>query len=80
LALVQRLREIGARYGAMPGAVAVAWTLRNPAVTGAIVGARKPEQVNDMKQAAAIRLSRDEVNELETEVKLAANCDPGRAQ
>ncbi|HWW00343.1 MAG TPA: aldo/keto reductase [Candidatus Acidoferrum sp.] len=80
LALVENLREVGRRHDTTPGAVAVAWTLRNPAVTGAIVGARKPEQVNDMKQAAAIRLTRDEVNELETEVELAAHCNPGRAQ
>jgi aryl-alcohol dehydrogenase-like predicted oxidoreductase len=80
LALVENLRELGRRHGATPGVVAVAWTLRNPAVTGAIVGARKPEQVNAMKEAAAIRLSRVEANELETEVELAANCTPGRTQ
>jgi aryl-alcohol dehydrogenase-like predicted oxidoreductase len=80
LALVENLREIGRRYGATPGAVAVAWTLRNPSVTGAIVGARKPEQVNDMGKAAAIRLTLDEVNELETNIELAAHGHPGRTQ
>ena len=38
LALAERLREIGKRHGRSPGEVAIAWTLRNPAVTGAIVG------------------------------------------
>ena len=40
LALVQRLTAVAGRYGTTPGAVAVAWTLRNPAVDGAIVGFR----------------------------------------
>ena len=48
LALVERLRAVGKRRGYAPGAVAVAWTLRHAAVTGAIVGARKPEQVDDV--------------------------------
>jgi aryl-alcohol dehydrogenase-like predicted oxidoreductase len=39
LALVERLRAVGARHGRSPGEVAIAWTLRHPAVTGAIVGA-----------------------------------------
>jgi aryl-alcohol dehydrogenase-like predicted oxidoreductase len=72
LALVERLRTIGGRYDSSPGAVAVAWTLHNPAVTGAIVGARKPEQVNDMVAAAEIRLTGAEINEAESATKLAA--------
>jgi hypothetical protein len=43
LALVDRLRAIGVRHGKSPGEVAIAWTLRNPAVTGAIVGAPQCE-------------------------------------
>src|SRR5262249_21937914 len=46
LRLVQLLREIGERYERTPGEVAIAWTLRNPAVTAAIVGVRTPEQVS----------------------------------
>jgi len=45
LELVERLRKISARYNTSPGAVAIAWTLRQPAVTGAIVGFRSAEQV-----------------------------------
>jgi len=45
LALVERLREVGALHGRSPGQVAIAWTLRHPAVTGAIVGARSARQV-----------------------------------
>jgi aryl-alcohol dehydrogenase-like predicted oxidoreductase len=72
LALVENLREVGRRHGATPGAVAVAWTLRNPAVTGAIVGARKPEQVNDMGKATIIRLTPAEARELGMAVDLSA--------
>jgi aryl-alcohol dehydrogenase-like predicted oxidoreductase len=72
LALVERLGAIGRRHGSSPGAVAVAWTLHNPAVTAAIVGARKPEQVNDMVAAAEIRLRESELKEIETVPQLAA--------
>jgi len=72
LALVKRLRAIGRRHNTSPGAVAVAWTLHNPAVSAAIVGARKPEQVNDMAAAAEIRLTQSELRELETAPQLAA--------
>ena len=52
LALVERLREIGT-----PGAVAVAWTLRHPAVHGAIVGFRRPDQVEQLATADEIVLA-----------------------
>ena len=61
LALVEELRRIGARYGASPGAVAIAWTLRHPAVTGAIVGFRSPGQVDGLRAAANLRLSDEEI-------------------
>src|SRR6516225_6060097 len=48
LALVDKLREIGARHGRSAGEVALAWTLRQPAVTGAIVGGRSAAQVEGM--------------------------------
>jgi aryl-alcohol dehydrogenase-like predicted oxidoreductase len=72
LELVERLRAIGRRHDTSPGAVAVAWTLHNPAVTAAIVGARKPEQVNDMVAAAEIRLTESELKEVENVPQLAA--------
>ncbi len=46
LALVERLRKVGQKYGRPPGQIAVAWVLRNPAVTAAIVGARSPSKSN----------------------------------
>ena len=57
LALVELLREIGKPHGVEPGVVAIAWTLRNPAITAAIVGARRPDQVDGVLPAATFRLS-----------------------
>ena len=65
LALVEQLREIGKRHGRSPGEVAIAWTLRNPAVTGAIVGARNARQADGVMRAGEFRLSDKEVNEIE---------------
>ena len=65
LRLVERLREIGKRHRRSPGEVAIAWTLDNPAVTGAIVGFRSPQQVAGMSGAFEFRLSPDEVAEVE---------------
>ncbi|AXC09826.1 putative aldo/keto reductase [Acidisarcina polymorpha] len=61
LKLVERLKEIGQEYGVEPGAVAVAWTLQNPAITAAIVGARRPDQVDGTLAAAALVLKREEI-------------------
>jgi aryl-alcohol dehydrogenase-like predicted oxidoreductase len=46
LALVARLQAVAKRYDVTAGAVAVAWALRNPAVSGAITGFRRAEQVD----------------------------------
>jgi aryl-alcohol dehydrogenase-like predicted oxidoreductase len=65
LALVERLKAVAARYDTTPGAVAVAWTLRHPAVDGAIVGFRRPDQVDPILAAAVLELGDDDVDELE---------------
>jgi aryl-alcohol dehydrogenase-like predicted oxidoreductase len=65
LGLVRLLRTIGKRQGRAPAEVAVAWVLGNPAVTGAIVGARRPDQVRGVAGAAEFRLSPREVAEIE---------------
>ena len=61
LGLVERLREVGERQGTTPGAVAVAWALRDEAVDGAIVGFRRPDQVDPIVVAASLELSDEEV-------------------
>ena len=65
LALVELMREIGARHGRTPGEVAIAWTLRLPEITAAIVGIRSVEQVAGVIGAAEFRLTEAEVAELE---------------
>lgn len=65
LQLVEHLHEIGNRHGRTPGEVAIAWTLHNPAVTGAIVGFRSVKQVSGIIGAAAFRLSSEEMEEIE---------------
>jgi aryl-alcohol dehydrogenase-like predicted oxidoreductase len=65
LALVERLREVGERHGRPPGQVAIAWALRNPAVTGAIVGARNAKQVEGNVGAADLSLTDEEIAEIE---------------
>jgi aryl-alcohol dehydrogenase-like predicted oxidoreductase len=58
LALVEALRPIAARNGISVGALAVAWTLAWPGVTGAIVGARSPQQVDGWLAASSLTLSK----------------------
>jgi aryl-alcohol dehydrogenase-like predicted oxidoreductase len=65
LALVEILRAIGEEHDVEPGVVAVAWTLRNPAITAAIVGARRPDQVEGILPAATFRLSDAEAQRIE---------------
>ncbi len=50
---------------APPGEVAIAWTLRNAAVTGAIVGVRSAQQVNGLAGAADMKLSANDMLEIE---------------
>ncbi len=72
LALAERLREIGKRHGRSPGEVAIAWTLRNPAVTGAIVGARNGSQAEGVMRAGELSLNDEDVIEIESFLESAA--------
>ncbi len=65
LALVDRLQKVAERHRRSPGEVAIAWTLQNPAVTAAIVGARSPKQVEGTFAAADLRLTADDLRLLE---------------
>lgn len=65
LALAARLRTVADRHGTTPGAVAVAWTLRNPAVDGAIVGFRRPGQVDPILAAADLELTGSDIAEID---------------
>jgi aryl-alcohol dehydrogenase-like predicted oxidoreductase len=61
LTLVERLTEVGRRYGTSCGAIAIAWTLEHPAVHGAIVGFRRPEQVEELAAAGDIELTTEDL-------------------
>jgi aryl-alcohol dehydrogenase-like predicted oxidoreductase len=65
LALVERLETVATRLDTTPGAVAIAWTLMNPAVDGAIVGFRRPGQVDSIVAAASLELSADDLSTIE---------------
>ena len=65
LELVERLATVAERHGTVPGAVAIAWALRNPAVDGAIVGFRSPEQVDPLMAAANLELTDDDITTIE---------------
>ena len=69
LGLVEVLRQIGDRHGRTSGEVAIAWTLRDPVVTGAIVGMRSAEQAKEIVRSAEFRLSADEISEIEAYLK-----------
>jgi aryl-alcohol dehydrogenase-like predicted oxidoreductase len=73
--LLDRLREIGEAHKVGPGAVAVAWVLENDAVDGAIVGFRRPAQVEDLLPGLELQLSTDEKNSLS---ELGRKVAPGR--
>ena len=64
LELVEKLREIGERYGVAPGEVALAWVLRRPEVTGAIAGLRSAAQLEGVIQAMEYRLTPGEEDEI----------------
>jgi aryl-alcohol dehydrogenase-like predicted oxidoreductase len=65
LDLVGRLTAVADRYDTTPGAIAVAWTLRNPAVDAAIVGFRRPDQVAPILAAAAVDLTYQDILAIE---------------
>ena len=64
LELADALRPIADRHGVTQGAVAAAWTLAWPGVTGAIVGARRPDQVDGWLPAASLELTQDDLDEI----------------
>jgi aryl-alcohol dehydrogenase-like predicted oxidoreductase len=67
LAAAERIRGVAARRGVSPGAVAIAWTLRNTAVDGAIVGLRRPDQVQELLVAASLDIDAQDAAALEQE-------------
>jgi aryl-alcohol dehydrogenase-like predicted oxidoreductase len=65
LEMVEKLKEIGARHGRVAGEVAIAWTLRTPGISGAIVGSRNAKQAEGVMKAGDFRLNEEEIAEIE---------------
>ena len=65
LQLIEKLRPLAARRGRSLGELAIAWVLRRPEVTSAIVGARHPRQVEEIVPAADWQLEPDEIAGIE---------------
>jgi len=73
LELVELLTDIGDRHGRTPAEVAIAWTLRLTAVTGAIVGARRPDQIDGIIGAMDFRLNDSEIAEIKAKLPESIN-------
>jgi aryl-alcohol dehydrogenase-like predicted oxidoreductase len=73
LQLVELLKSIGERHGQAPAVVALSWVLHNEAVSGAIVGLRRPGQLAGVIGGAGFRLTPAEIAEIETFVGAAEN-------
>jgi len=69
LALVDRLRPVAGRLGASVASIAVAPALAVPGVTGAIVGARRPTQVDDWLAAGDLQLGDEDLAEIERAIQ-----------
>jgi aryl-alcohol dehydrogenase-like predicted oxidoreductase len=79
LALADALAPVAQRHGVPVPAVAVAWTLAWPGLTGAIVGARRPEQVDDWIPAAGLTLTDDDLDEIAAAIeRTGAGAGPAR--
>jgi aryl-alcohol dehydrogenase-like predicted oxidoreductase len=66
LTIAEKVKQIATRVGRSPGEVAIAWVLKNPAVTAAIVGIRSPEQVSGIVGALEYRLDAESIHELDS--------------
>ena len=59
------MKKVAARYNTVPGAIVIAWALRLSAVTSAIVGARKAKQAEEVMRAGEIKLTPQDIAEIE---------------
>ncbi len=81
LKLAAAMKSVAERHGTTPAAVAVAWVLAWPGVTGAIVGARAPEQIEGWIDGATLYLARSDLEEIAaTIVATQAGSGPSLAE
>ncbi|MEA2782544.1 MAG: hypothetical protein QOK29_4088 [Rhodospirillaceae bacterium] len=79
LKVAEALKPVATRHGVSPAAVAVAWTLAWPGVSGAIVGARGPKQVDGWLDAATLELSDADMAEIAQAIESSgAGAGPSR--
>ncbi|WP_067813284.1 aldo/keto reductase [Actinomadura kijaniata] len=79
LALADALRPVAERHGATVAEVAIAWTLAWPGITGAIVGARRPAQVDGWINAGSLALTPADLDEIATAITTTgAGAGPAR--
>jgi aryl-alcohol dehydrogenase-like predicted oxidoreductase len=65
IALLEKLKKTAQKAGVTLGQLAIAWILRRPEITAAIVGARKPGQIKETAPAGDVTLSGEIVKEIE---------------
>jgi aryl-alcohol dehydrogenase-like predicted oxidoreductase len=79
IALRDALKPVAARHNTTIAAIAVAWTLTWPGVTGAIVGARSPAQIDGWIDAATLELSAPDLDEIAASIdRLGVGSGPTR--
>jgi aryl-alcohol dehydrogenase-like predicted oxidoreductase len=67
--LVEKLKGLAEKYGRTTSQLAIAWILRRPEVTSAIVGIRRPSQIEDVVPAADWNLSEEDIRLIEVWLK-----------
>jgi aryl-alcohol dehydrogenase-like predicted oxidoreductase len=80
LARVQKLAPLAEEAGLTPAQLAVAWTLQNPNVSAAIIGASRPEQVHEAVGAAGVRLEDELLRRIDDIVGDFVERDPGKTE
>ena len=76
LTAVQALRPIAQDLGLTMPQLAIAWVLRNPAVSSAIVGASRPEQLEDTVKASGVHLDDDVMSAIDVALGDVVERDP----
>src|SRR5262245_25055974 len=80
LTAVQKLRPLAEEAGLTMAQLAVAWVLQNPNVASAIVGATRPEQLEDNVKAAGVKLEADLLKKIDEVVGGVVERDPAKTQ
>ncbi len=78
LTAVQRLKPLAEQAGLTMAQLAVAWVLQNPNVSAAIVGASRPEQVEDNAKASGVKLDADLLTAIDDIIAPIAERDPAK--